>query len=183
LDGVRFGTGAPLPTPITAHLDGQPWRNAIDIEEVMDLALHLSAAALIAVSYLSGMRPREVLDLERGCCTAEQREDATVRYLITARHFKGVTDADGNTIPGGEVRAQPWTVIEPVHRAISVLEQLTDGQRLFPRQLSKAAKPRAYLGDAITPGTASARIARFAAWANTLAAEHGRVHEVIPADP
>lgn len=31
--------------------------------------------------------------------------------------------------------------------------------------------------------TANARIAGFAAWANMLAAEHGRDHEVIPADP
>lgn len=183
LDGVRFGAGAPLPTPITGQLDGRAWRDAIDLEEVMDLALHLSAAALVTVAYLSGMRPREVLDLERGCCTIQQRADGTVRYLISGRHFKGVTDEDGNTIPGGELRAQPWTVIEPVHRAITVLEQLTHGQRLFPRQFSKAAKPRAYLGDAMTPGTASARIARFVAWANTLAADHGREHEVIRADP
>lgn len=74
-------------------------------------------------------------------------------------------------------------MIQPVQRAITVLEELSDGQRLFGRKLSKAAKPRAYLGDAITPGTATARIARFAVWANALATEHERRHEVIPADP
>jgi len=183
LDGLQFGTGAPLPVPVTARLDSLPWTPAIDIEDAMDLALHLSAAALITVGYLSGMRPEEVLSLERGCCTTEQRDDGTTRHLITGRHFKGVTDENGNTVPGGEVRPQPWTVIEPVHRAIMVLEELTDGQRLFPRELSKAPKPRTYLGDALTTGMAADRISRFTAWASTLASEHGREHEMIPADP
>ncbi len=182
LEGLRFSTGAALATPITAHLGGRPWRNAVDVEDVMDLALQLAAAALLAVAYLSGMRPQEVLNLERGCCTAERRKDGTVRYLVTGRHFKGVTDEEGNTIPGGQARSQPWTVIEPVHRAITVLEELTDGPLLFPREFSKAAKPRAYLGDAMSAITANARIARFAVWANTLAAEHRREHEMIPAD-
>ncbi|MGH3180340.1 MAG: hypothetical protein ACRDOE_00295 [Streptosporangiaceae bacterium] len=183
LEGLRFSTGAALTTQVTAHLGGRPWRDAIDVEDVMDLALQLAAAALLTVAYLSGMRPKEVLNLERGCCAMEQRSDGTMRYLITGRHFKGVTGEDGNTIPGGQTRSQPWTVIEPVHRAITVLEELTDGPRLFPREFSKAAKPRAYLGDAMSAITANARIARFAAWANTLAAEHQREHEVIPADP
>jgi hypothetical protein len=182
LEGMRFGAGAPLATPITAQLGSRLWRDAIDVEDAMDLAVQLATAALLTVSYLSGMRAQEVLDLERGCCTIERREDGTVRYLITGRHFKGVTDEHGNTISGGQTRSQPWTVIEPVHRAITVLEELTDGRLLFPREFSKAAKPWAY-GDALSVRTANARIERFAAWANALAAEHGRDHEVIPADP
>src|SRR5487761_1844722 len=183
LEGVRFGAGAPLATPVTAQVGGRSWWDAIDAEDVMDLAVHLAAAALLTVAYLSGMRPQESRTLERGCCPAKRRGDGTVRYLITGRHFKGVTDEDGNTIPGGQTRSQPETVIEPVHRAITVLEKLTEGPLLFPRRFSKAAKPRAYLGDAMSVITANARIARFAAWANTLAAEHRREHEVIPADP
>ncbi|MBO0874088.1 MAG: hypothetical protein J2P19_11915 [Pseudonocardia sp.] len=183
LEGLRFDAGAPLTTPITAQLGHRPWRDAIDVEDVMDLVVQLATAALLTVAYLSGMRPKEVLHLERGCCTLEQREDGTVRYLITGRHFKGVTDEDGNTIPEGEMRPRPWTVIEPVHRAITVLEQLTESPLLFPRELSKSAKPCAYVGDALCVRTANARIARFTAWANALAAAHGRDHEVIPADP
>jgi hypothetical protein len=182
-DGLRLGSGAPLPVPVTAQLDGRAWTQAIDFAEATDLALHLSAAALITVSYLSGMRPKEVLHLQRGCTTVELHKDGTVRYLVTGRHFKGVTDEVGNTIPDGEVRPQPWTVIELVHRAITVLEELTDGQRLFPREFSKAPKPRTYLGDALTPGMANERIARFTRWANTLAAAHGRQYETIPDDP
>jgi integrase len=183
LEGLRFGAGAPLATPITARLGGRPWRDAIDIEDTIDLALHLATAALLVVAYLSGMRAQEVLNLERGCCTIEQREDGTVRYRITGRHFKGVTDENGNTIPDGEVRSQPWTVIEPVHRAITVLEELADGQPLFPWEFSRAAKPRSYLGNVMTAKTANARISRFTAWANTLADAHERHHEMIPADP
>lgn len=95
LEGVRFGAGAPLATPITAQLGSRPWRDAIDVEDVMDLAVQLATAALLTASYLSGMRAQEVLNLERGCCTVERRKDGTVRYLITGRHFKGVTDEDG----------------------------------------------------------------------------------------
>lgn len=182
LEGMRFGAGAPLSTPITAQLGSRPWRGPIDVEDVMDLVVQLATAALLTVAYLSGMRAQEVLNLERGCCTVERREDGTVRYLISGRHFKGVTDEDGNTISGGRTRSQPWTVIEPVHRAVTVLEELAEGRLLFPRELSKAAKPWAY-GDAMSVRTANARIAQFAAWANMLAAEHGRDHEVIPADP
>lgn len=183
LEGMRFGAGAPLATPITAQLGDRPWRDAIDVEDVMELALQLAAAALITVTYLSGMRPKEVLNLERGCCTTEQRTDGTARYLVTGRHFKGVTDEEGSSIPHGQTRSQPWTVIEPVRRAITVLEELTDGPLLFPRGFSKAAKPRSYLGSAMSATTANARITQFATWANTLATEHGREHEMIPADP
>ena len=49
-----------------------------------------------------------------------------MRYVVTGRHFKGVTDEAGSTIPEGEVRPQPWTVIELVPRAITILEELTD---------------------------------------------------------
>ncbi len=183
LDGLRFGAGAPLPVPVTARLASRPWTQGIDFEDAIDLAVHLSAAALVTVAYLSGMRPKEVLNLERGCCTAEQRTDGTVRYRITGRHFKNVTDEDGSMVPGGEVRPQPWTVIELVQRAIAVLEELADGRLLFPRAFSRAPKPRSYLGDAMTTGVATWRIGQFTAWANAVAAEHGREHEMIPDDP
>ena len=70
--------------------------------------------------------PPVVLHLERGCGRVEPQEDGAVRYVVTGRHFKGVTDEAGNTIPDGEIRSQPWTVIELVHRAITILEELTD---------------------------------------------------------
>jgi hypothetical protein len=42
-----------------------------------------------------------VLHLEYGCASRQEREDGTVRYRVHGRHFKGVTDQDGNTLPAG----------------------------------------------------------------------------------
>ncbi|MEU9565535.1 hypothetical protein AB0D16_26505 [Streptomyces sp. NPDC048161] len=181
--GLTTGDGAPLSTEISGCINGRPWRGAIDFEEVQDLSEHLMTAGLIVIAYLSGIRPQEVLQLERGCCTTEHRTDGTVRHCIIGRHFKTVTDNRGNHIPQGAVRDFPWTVIAPVQQAVTVLEDLTDGQLLFPRSLSKCYKPRTYLGSAFTPALAVARIRRFAAWANELARQHGRDHELIPDDP
>ncbi|MCJ0875514.1 hypothetical protein [Streptomyces sp. AP-93] len=182
-DRLTTGDGAPLATEITGSLDGRPWRGLIDFEEVQDLAEHLMTAALIVIAYLSGIRPQEVLQLQRGCCTTEHRSDGTIRHRITGRHFKTVTDSRGNQIPQGALRAHPWTVIAPVQQAVTVLEDLTDGELLFPRSLSKCHKPRTYLGSALTPALAIARIRRFSAWSNELARHHGRDHEAIPDDP
>jgi len=44
----------------------------------------------------------------------------TVRYRLHGRHFKGVRDADGTPAPDGAARQ--WTVIPPVHTAVSILE-------------------------------------------------------------
>ncbi|MFD9503446.1 hypothetical protein [Streptomyces sp. NPDC060035] len=181
--GVVVGNGAPLQVSITAQLDGRPWRGPVDFEEAMELAGHLRTAALITVAYLTGMRPKEVLHLERGCGTAEPQPEGTIRYRITGRHFKGVKDSDGNTIPEGEIRPHPWTAIEPVHQAVQVLEALQGGQLLFPRQLSRPLTARTHGGGAMTPSMASEHIQRFTAWANNLAQDHGRPHETIPGDP
>lgn len=181
--GLTTGGGTPLSSEITGHIDGRPWRGTIDFEEVQDLSEHLMTAGLIVIAYLSGFRPQEVLQLERGCCTTEHRPDGTVRHCISGRHFKTVIDERGNHIPQGAEREHPWTVIAPVQQAVTVLEDLTDSRLLFPRALSKCYKPRSYLGSALTPALAASRIRRFTTWANDLARHHERDHELIPDDP
>ncbi|MFJ9756661.1 hypothetical protein [Streptomyces sp. NPDC101149] len=184
LDEQHFGDGAPLNTRITGAINGKPWTESIDFQEAQDLALVLSAACLIVTGYLSGMRAKEVLHLERDCCTREDRPGGTTRYMIAGRYFKTATDEDGNHLPGGEVRDDPWTVIEPVHRAIAALEKLHDHRLLFPRDLSRIPrKVTAEMGDAMTNVTASDRIEAFIAWANKMALAHDRPHEMIPEDP
>jgi hypothetical protein len=136
LGGLPVAEGAALPVDVTGRIDGKVWANAIDFTEAQSLAGHLMTAALLTIGYLSGMRPEEVLHLERGCSSQEEREDGTVRYRVTGRHFKGVTDEDGNILPGGEIRPEPWAVIELVDRAVKVLEQLHDDRLLFPRSLT-----------------------------------------------
>lgn len=179
----HFGAGAPLDIPVIGKIDGKPWKPFIDHAEVRELRVHLGTAAMIVAAYLSGLRPVEVLHLERGCCTRTEQGDGTVRYTITGKHFKGVIGDDGAQVPDGEVRRDPWTVIDPVQRAIAVLEQLHDDRLLFSRSLSMADRQRPHSGQALTAETAGDRIGRFTRWVNTLAAGLGRDAELIPEDP
>lgn len=181
--GLEFGSGAFLDIPVTGRIDGKRWTDGIDFAEVKDLTLHLVTATLVVIAYLSGMRQEEVLHLERGCAHRETRGDGTIRYRVNGRHFKGVTDEDGNTVPEGEMRPEPWTVIELVHRAIEAVEQAHGETLLFPSSISKQRRPSAHHGEAIRTGWVKVRIGYLMAWANGLAAAHGRDHEVIPPDP
>jgi len=189
LEGLEITNRADLPSTIRGRIDARPWTPGIDIDETSLLLRHLATAALTVVVYLSGMRPEEVLHLERGCCTrTEPSASGVVRYQLTGRHFKGINDPDGNTRSDGEIREQPWVVIAPVAAAISVLEALGEHERLlFPRSLPGVRRERradpAYSGQALLPDTANHRIRRFVAFANTLARAHGRDHELIPEDP
>ncbi|MFF5755193.1 hypothetical protein ACFY7A_07080 [Streptomyces longwoodensis] len=183
LEGQKFADGAPLEVPIEATIDGQPWTESIEFTEAKQLGLHLSTAALVVIAYLSGMRPEEVLHLEHGCASREEREDGTVRYRVNGRHFKGVTDEEGNIIPEGEMRPEPWTVIELVHRAIEIVEELDQGPLLFPRNLTTAPRADRRHGKALAPSAVVGRLKTFMKWANELAVAHGRVHELIPPDP
>ncbi|MER6521773.1 hypothetical protein ABT246_33565 [Streptomyces sp. NPDC001553] len=125
--------GAPLDAPVTGRLDGRPWHDAtIDYTEAGPLTRHLSTACFIVISYLSGMRPGEVLSLERGCVERDQAHDLV---LLRGRHWKGVRDDAGDKRPEGEIRADPWVVTEVVATAVAVLERLHTSTWLFPATL------------------------------------------------
>ncbi|MFB8776302.1 hypothetical protein [Streptomyces broussonetiae] len=179
----HFGPGPVLDVPIAGRIGDLPWRPPIGFDEVDSLVLHLSTAALICCAYLSGMRPEEVLALRRGCCTRTERSDGTLRFQVTGHHFKGVLDEDGNAIPEGELRPDPWIVLEPVARAIAVAEQLEDGELLFTRTLFRGARRTIEARTQLSSDAAVERIRAFTVWANQLAVAHGRTHELIPADP
>ncbi|QDO45842.1 hypothetical protein FNV62_55020 [Streptomyces sp. RLB3-17] len=179
----HFGPGPVLDIPIRGRIGDALWKTAIGFDEVDTLVLHLSTAALICCAYLSGMRPEEVLALRRGCCTRKDLAEGTVRYQVRGQHFKGVLDEDGNAIPEGELRTDPWIVLEPVARAITVAEQLEDGELLFTRTLFRGARRLIEKRTQLSSDAAVERIRAFTAWANQLAAAHGRTHELIPADP
>ncbi|WP_392756808.1 hypothetical protein [Streptomyces sp. LN590] len=178
--------GSPLPVVVNGRIDGEAWTPAIDFSEAQALAGHLMTASMITIAYLSGMRPEEVLHLERGSSSKEELEDGTVRYRITGLHFKGVTDEDGNVRPRGEVRPEPWTVIEIVDRAVKVMEQLHDDRLLFPRSLTVRTWEPAETeisAEGLLPARFIDRTEKFITWANETAARLGRDHEIIPADP
>ncbi|MEU6091013.1 hypothetical protein ABZ865_30405 [Streptomyces sp. NPDC047085] len=186
LGGLAVADGAALPVEVSSRIDGQAWAKAIDFTEAQRLAGHLMTAAILTIGYVSGMRPEEVLHLERGCRSRQERKDGAVSYRITGRHFKGVTDKDGNVLPGGEIRPEPWTVIELVDRAVKVLEELRDDRLLFPRSLTVRTREPSQVevaAEGLKPNVFIRRIAAFIDWANETATRLGHHHELIPPDP
>ncbi|MFE4823284.1 hypothetical protein ACFRFU_44165 [Streptomyces sp. NPDC056704] len=93
----------------------------------------LSTACFVIVSYLSGARPGEVLNLRRGCV---EHDTASELWLMTGRHYKNAVDADGNKLPAGAPRRDPWVVIAPVARAVAALERLHPHPLLFPNRVT-----------------------------------------------
>ncbi|WP_410585400.1 integrase [Amycolatopsis sp. lyj-108] len=174
----------PLDVQVTARLAGQAWRTAIDYDEVATLMRHLGTAAFIVCSYLTGMRPGEVLGLRAGCCpTPEPAADGTAsRHLIRSHEYKGATDEQGNHHSAGVERDVPWVAIAPVVRAIRVLERMVPAGGLLFDHRAHDLHAR--------PGTGSLklnafrkRIDAFVQWANQEAAVHGLTGKSIPPDP
>ncbi|MEU4115838.1 integrase [Kitasatospora sp. NPDC028055] len=175
---------ARLPTAITGLIEGRPWREFISFDEAGVLIRHLGTAAAVVCLYLTGMRPQEVQGLRSGCCpTPEPRPDGTTgHHLIYSRHYKSVTDADGNHISAGEDREVPWTAITPVVRAIRVLERMVpDGELLLSAAHHDIMQRR--LRGALKRGALRQRIEEFVAWVNQEAQIQGLAEQVIPEDP
>lgn len=174
----------PLDTPVTGQIAGKPWREAIDYNEIPDLRRHLGTAAFIVCSYLTGMRPGEVLGLRTGCCPDPVPDDQgrIGRHLIVSNEYKNATDEEGNHKSAGIEREVPWVAITPVVNAIRVLERMVpQGHLLFERS-AHDMNHRTGSGSLKHSGLRS-RIDAFADWANTESAKHQLPHETIPADP
>jgi len=123
----------PLPTPITGLLHDEPWKPHINYHEAPALAMRLATACLIVITYLSGIRPSEALNLRVGCCPDPIGDDrGTLRYHLHGDYFKGAHTPEGDPAPDGAARETPWTIIPPVHTAVRVLEHLTTNEYLFP---------------------------------------------------
>jgi hypothetical protein len=177
----------PLDLPVTGLIAGIPWRGSLDFNQAGTLFRHLGTAAFIVLSYLTGMRPEEVLGMRSGCCPDPvPDEDGIVgRHLIRSVHYKTATDDDGNYLPGGTERDVPWVAITPVVNAIRVLERMVPpGSLLFghdAHDLVSGSRPSTR--GALRPGGMRQRIEDFVAWANTEAEAQGLGHEVIEPDP
>lgn len=178
-DHLRRNPGpCPLPVKITAMADGRPWAGDIDFNEAATLMKHLVAALFIVLSYLTGMRPGEVLGLRAGCCP----DPESGRHLIRGHVFKTARDEDGNHLSQGQLREVPWVAIPPVVTAIRVLEQITPEGLLFASAAHDFNAQRGHAGTPSAP-VMGRRIEHFVTWANALAADHDRLHEIIPDDP
>ena len=178
--GIPIQAGAPLDTPINGRVHGKPWTSAIDFYEVNHLVRLLTGACLVVVAYLSGMRRQECLALRRGCCRPAADGDAAGGFEIVGRTFKTALDPQGNAIPGGAVRADPWHVIEPAAAAVSIMERLHPHELLFARAAFNPTKS----GDrAPSIQTTNFTFEQLIAWCNDTAVKINQPDEAIPEDP
>jgi hypothetical protein len=173
--GVYLGT-------LNGRLDGRAWRGErIHFDDAPTLARLLATACFVIVAYLSGARPGEVLNLRRGCIT---RDAVSGLWLMEGLYFKGAEDENGNKLPEGEVRHDPWVVIELVAQAVEVIERLHPRPLIFPRSLEPRVKAYAgqkRRGQARTGSALIIDLAAFTAWVNAYCAGHGRT-DTIPED-
>ncbi|MFE2964115.1 hypothetical protein ACFXKC_10660 [Streptomyces sp. NPDC059340] len=174
-----------LTTPVHGLLDDQPWLTTrITYDQAPVLARHLSTACLVIVGYLSGQRPGETLNLERGCI---EHDPVTGLILLRGKHWKGVRHPDGTPRAEGEQRTDPWVVTTPVATAVTVLQRLHDARLLFPNTLlvngkSEAGHLRERVGRARNDSGCNKDITELIDWINDYCAARHR-DDAIPADP
>lgn len=178
---------SPLQTPVTGSIGGQPWRDAVDFNEALDLLRHLGTACFIVIAYLTGMRPGEVLGLRTDCCPDPERGGNGVlpQHMIYGHVYKTACDKDGNHLSTGVLREAPWVAIAPVVHAVRVLERLVPADALlFDHRAHYLGKGKMQSGDgSLRMATMRDRIEDFVVWANEEASALGRHHEVILPDP
>ncbi len=184
---LAISTETPLEIPIRGQLHGRPWKTHINFHDAPVLMRRLSTACLVAVSYLSGLRGGEALELQVGCCP-EPEDDGTgtLRYELRGNFLKGAYDEDGKLVPEGLPRNDPWTTILPVAQAVRVLERIAASRFLFPAHepwTPESTRNTIRTGEAMSTPGASYRVREFIAWVNAFVAEQGLHSERIPDDP
>jgi integrase len=181
--GLPISEDIYLDSPVTAKLDGRPWHPRITFEQAPRLARLLSTACFVIVAYLSGARVGEALNLRRGCVTCDAD---TGLWLLAGLYFKGAEDEDGNKIPEGTPREEPWVVIELVAQAVDVLQRLHESHLLFPSRLkpikTTPGKELKRRGEARADRIVAQDLADFTTWVNEYCRRMAR-KDLIPADP
>nr|WSX75858.1 integrase [Streptomyces sp. NBC_00899] len=163
---------------ITGQVHGRPWRkHPITIGELPTLVRMLSAALFTAVCYLSGMRPGEVLNLRRGCRDTDEATGELLVHGFRGKGFDRVPDQPDVSEP-----LRPWVVVDVVHAAIGLLEELHDLPLLFPSSLTNAHDQRPATVNARTGRAMNDDIQDLISWINSIyrRADSGAP---IPADP
>lgn len=113
--GVETG-GMDTPVAILPET-GNPWRPRFDAKTLALEERMLQTAAYILCAYLTGMRDCEVQAMQRGCLTLTRTEDGMImRHRVRSVAYKGKSNQ-------GE--PAEWVTIEPVAKAIDVLERLS----------------------------------------------------------
>ncbi|WP_006247232.1 site-specific integrase [Mycolicibacterium tusciae] len=95
-----------------------PWTLPLHRSEAVALIGITRTAAIVVLAAASGMRASELMELRVGCCRpVEEPIPGLKRYRVASKIIKG--QGLGGT-------DDEWVVIEPVHRAIELIEQLHD---------------------------------------------------------
>jgi integrase len=115
-----FGRNA-AEAPTTDDAILLPWTLPLHRSEAVALIGIARTAAIVALAAASGMRASELMELRVGCRRpVEEPIPGLKRYRIASKIIKG-------QVLGGT--DDEWVVIEPIHRAIELLEQLHDDPR------------------------------------------------------
>lgn len=142
------------------------WRKApVGAMELVDLLRHVTTACFLVIAYLSGVRTGEALNLRRGCISRDPKLALT---LMSGQQLKA-DDRRRDRSPA----TIPWVVTDETAHAVSVLEQITVSDLLFPA--FPTCSQRRFLFGATrtrTPGSINTDITSFIEWFN---------HEIAPA--
>jgi integrase len=163
---------------IRGQVDSRHWQDQpITIGKIQDLVRYLTAACFVIISYLSGLRPGEALNLRRGCRDADPE---TGQLLLTGRCGKS---PDRQPLTGGDdPLARPWVVVAPVHAAVAMLERLTPHAFVFPASQVRAQGRRSPGEHARVSRYMTRDIGQFTSWVNTTFTGPGGALP-IPPDP
>jgi hypothetical protein len=124
--GVEDGGLSVKPSLINIESGEKPWRDSFNPTDVRDELRRLVTSCFVVIAGLSGMRATEIYDLRNGCIEEISIAEDAKRYRIQSRLYKH------QDLGGEETK---WTVIEPVVRAVQILEELSPDKdsKLFRR--------------------------------------------------
>jgi hypothetical protein len=97
----------------------RPWTLPLHGKEASELAEVARTACLIVAAAISAMRAGELMELTVGCGSVEEVGPGLRRFRLAGKVIKGRG-------LGGE--PERWVVVEEVHRAVELAEQLLDHQ-------------------------------------------------------
>jgi integrase len=171
------GSATPIGT-ITGRVSGIPWRKEpITLAELPHMVRRLASACFIVICYLSGLRPGEVLKLQRGCAGHDEQGQP----VLLGDPSKGPGRTPG---PRAEdaATARCWAVVALVAQAVTVLESLSESRMLFPSSWSHPGTSRGRQGRARTRARSNVDLRGFIDWVNETFAQPGG-EPPIPPDP
>ncbi|MFK4299415.1 integrase [Arthrobacter sp. GAS37] len=137
----------------------KPWRTPLHELDVPLEVKALRTACLILLFALTGMRTDEVFALRRGCHSMKKSQDGLLdRHVIRGMSFKS---------RAAEGEAATWITVEPVAKAVKILEALSGTQELCSFQATRHYWNPDGPFHAMSSGVFNRDTKDFIAWVNT----------------